>query len=285
MGHSEAALRRRTVFHPYIWAGTMEQAENLLRAVLDTPDADEPRLAYADWCDQQKNPQGAFIRLQLESAKAERAGRLMDKGKLDIRARELSGIYGQQWAGRVAERVEDFRFHRGFVELIRISGVTFLQNAAEIMQLAPIRHLNFVDVQDVIEELICSEHLRSIRSLSFEQCNLGDSDMVHFRKSTTLGELRWLSLRRNNITLDGADHLAASTGLPQLGYVNFAHNPDDPTDDYALDVGYINETWPSSGGTLLENRHGFLPWLRIVGETIEDLTPDRFLFEGAQRGQ
>src|SRR5947209_7167525 len=38
----------------------------LLDAVIADPDADGPRLRYADWCDRQGAPRGAFIRGQVE---------------------------------------------------------------------------------------------------------------------------------------------------------------------------------------------------------------------------
>src|SRR5688500_114374 len=38
----------------------------LLDAVIADPDADEPRLRYAAWCDRQGDPRGTFIREQVE---------------------------------------------------------------------------------------------------------------------------------------------------------------------------------------------------------------------------
>jgi uncharacterized protein (TIGR02996 family) len=42
----------------------MTHDEAFLRAILDNPDDDTPRLVYADWLEEQGDPRGEFIRLQ-----------------------------------------------------------------------------------------------------------------------------------------------------------------------------------------------------------------------------
>ena len=43
----------------------MTQLDAFLRAVKDAPDDDAPRLLLADWLEEQGDPRGEFIRLQL----------------------------------------------------------------------------------------------------------------------------------------------------------------------------------------------------------------------------
>lgn len=43
-----------------------------LQAVLDAPEDDAPRLAYAEWCDRQRDARGEFIRFQIEQAEGKR---------------------------------------------------------------------------------------------------------------------------------------------------------------------------------------------------------------------
>ena len=45
----------------------MTQRDALLRAVCENPDDDLPRLVFADWCDENGEPERAeFIRTQIE---------------------------------------------------------------------------------------------------------------------------------------------------------------------------------------------------------------------------
>jgi uncharacterized protein (TIGR02996 family) len=49
---------------------TMSDGELLLRAILDQPKEDTPRLVYADWCDENGQPERAeFIRVQVTIAR------------------------------------------------------------------------------------------------------------------------------------------------------------------------------------------------------------------------
>src|SRR5947199_8367617 len=44
-------------------------ADGFLARVRELPDADEPRLIYADWLDEQGDPRGEFIRAQVALAR------------------------------------------------------------------------------------------------------------------------------------------------------------------------------------------------------------------------
>src|SRR5262245_17318481 len=62
--------------------------ESRLRAeVISNPDSDAPRLAYAEWCDAQRDERGTFIRLQLERGSAPPSDREL----------ELLARYGSLW--------------------------------------------------------------------------------------------------------------------------------------------------------------------------------------------
>ena len=53
----------------------MTEGEALRQAVIANPDDDTPRLVYADWLDENAQPErAAFIRAQVEAACAERYG-------------------------------------------------------------------------------------------------------------------------------------------------------------------------------------------------------------------
>jgi uncharacterized protein (TIGR02996 family) len=44
----------------------MNEEQAFVRAILDNPDDDTLRLIFADWLEEQGDPQGEFIRIQVE---------------------------------------------------------------------------------------------------------------------------------------------------------------------------------------------------------------------------
>ena len=51
------------------------EAEAFLQRIRAYPDDDAPRLVFADWLDEQGDPRGDFIRVQVALAQLEREGR------------------------------------------------------------------------------------------------------------------------------------------------------------------------------------------------------------------
>src|SRR5262249_46940199 len=47
----------------------MTDADAFLRAIIENPNDDGPRLVYADWLEESGNPRGEFIRVQCEKAR------------------------------------------------------------------------------------------------------------------------------------------------------------------------------------------------------------------------
>jgi uncharacterized protein (TIGR02996 family) len=75
----------------------------LFAAVYAAPDDDEPRLVLADRLQEEGDPRGEFITLQIE-------------GKDAARQRKLESLYGRSWLGRLdGEILPGGRFRRGFL--------------------------------------------------------------------------------------------------------------------------------------------------------------------------
>jgi len=73
--------------------------EAFVRAVVDGPGDDTPRLVYADWLDDRSDPRGAYLRAELEWAKPWRAGeRPGDSSEL----REMASKFDPLWVARVS---------------------------------------------------------------------------------------------------------------------------------------------------------------------------------------
>src|SRR5437660_490323 len=98
--------------------------EALLHAIIENPDDDAPRLAYADWCDQHGQPERAgFIRIQCQ------LGRLPERNPqrrgLEERERWLLRKYKRPWLGELNRLVEHGWFERGFVGAVRLAAERF----------------------------------------------------------------------------------------------------------------------------------------------------------------
>jgi uncharacterized protein (TIGR02996 family) len=173
-----------------------------MQAVLDAPDAEAPRLAYAVLCEANgESKRGQFIRLQIETARRARAGR-DDWWEPASQARELHETTSDAWAGPIHKRVTWYDFYGGFVEDIQLDAKDFLGQADELYQLAPIRRLALQNVAPVVEELFHSPHLARIVSLSLAHQKLGDRGIELLAASPYLGKLVSLDLPGNEITLE-----------------------------------------------------------------------------------
>ena len=247
--------------------------EAALRAVLERPDDDAPRLAYAELMDQRKDERGEFIRRQLRAAQA------TTTQQKTLRSNEADWLltkHRSKWSQEVKGIADEYEFHRGFIAFVSLPARFFLEKAARLLAAAPIQHLDLIDAKPCMSELLGSAHLRRMRSLSLDQSGLDNEDMKQLAASPNLGALRWLSLGYNAITLPGVVELAKSTALPKLRYANFGGNPVDPGEQHANDQGIIVESWMPSSGEWLEEEYGPLPWLHCPAKTTNDIPPDRF---------
>src|SRR5262249_62089098 len=106
-----------------------ETERRLLDAVLADPDADAPRLAYADWA-----------RTQSQA--------------------------GHDSSFLSACGAKDLVFRRGFVEGMSLSGRAFISLGERIMRLTPLREMRVVAVQPFIGELAPCPHLTRLRRVA-----------------------------------------------------------------------------------------------------------------------
>src|SRR5438874_13842040 len=99
-------------------------ADAFLRAILDNPDDDLPRLIYADWLDEHGEAARAeFIRVQIERARLP-----ADNGRQDaLAAREKNLLirHGPEWMLPYHLNAQEFR--RGFVQRIGTSDEQLLR--------------------------------------------------------------------------------------------------------------------------------------------------------------
>ena len=99
----------------------MDQHAALLAAIIDSPDDDLPRLAYADWLEESSRPLRAeFVRLQVELPRLPhddpRRPRLKDREQVLLRKHE------RDWLGPLRAWLSKWEFRRGLLEGVTSAG-------------------------------------------------------------------------------------------------------------------------------------------------------------------
>jgi uncharacterized protein (TIGR02996 family) len=196
------------------------QSAALLEAVHAQPDADAPRMIYADWLTAQGDPRGEFIALQLE-----RSG--------SVRERELLRRHHAQWSGVLHGVLgADGRvFERGFLaagsievgklggELIHAGDWSTLRSLdGHVPELLALRgrldHLRTLYGFLALERFVALRAAGKLESVEHYECTLADPNL---RFDTPLG-LRSLLVRRAlDEQLRALFGSPACAGLEQLG--------------------------------------------------------------------
>jgi uncharacterized protein (TIGR02996 family) len=175
-----------------------------LDAVLAAPDADAPRLAFADYCDALGDPRGPFIRAHL----ADPATRVPPE--FFAAAREVfAAVSG-----------EDFLWGRGFVEGMSFAGRAFLAHGGWVQRRTPLRAIRLVALQPYLAELAACPHFAAIRTLDLRGNRVGPAGLTTLLPALT--HVTGLNLAANNLTLADLPGLFA---LPRLQALDLSGNP------------------------------------------------------------
>jgi uncharacterized protein (TIGR02996 family) len=116
----------------------MTDDDVFLRAILQNPADDTPRLIYADWLDERGEPRGEFIRIQCRLAQL--AATAERRPLLEQSERELLDHHQDRWLGSLRSLLSAWTFRRGFLDEITIPAAIYLQNPA-FHRPATVRHV------------------------------------------------------------------------------------------------------------------------------------------------
>ncbi len=110
----------------------------LFQAILDNPDDDGVRLVYADFLEERGEPErAAFIRVQIELAQLPEGD--PRRPALSAREQALLKEHEKEWASPLRPWATRWGFRRGFVEEATLPGQVYLDHAADMARLAPVR--------------------------------------------------------------------------------------------------------------------------------------------------
>src|SRR6266550_3426966 len=93
----------------------MGDREGFFRAITEDSEDDAPRLVFADWLDEQGDPRGELMRLQVHLARLPEGDHR--RAVLEKRERELLDRHAVDWLGPLRERLRSWRFVRGLLTL------------------------------------------------------------------------------------------------------------------------------------------------------------------------
>lgn len=113
-------------------------ASTLWQAVFASPDEDAPRLVLSDFLQEQGDPRGEFIALQVREARGQASLTEVE------RARELSKQHGAAWLGALRPALAKAEMRRGFlwrIELGRASATSKWPTHARDPQLATVERV------------------------------------------------------------------------------------------------------------------------------------------------
>jgi uncharacterized protein (TIGR02996 family) len=151
----------------------------LLDAVLADPDADAPRLRYADWCDRRNDPRGGFIRAQMaEFQRGECGEEIAYSSSAPAAPSAVKQVL--QWLAPWS--AEDVVFRRGFAEALSLAGRAFLSLGDGLFRTAPIRDMRLVAIAPYVDELAQSPHLAKLRRLDLRGNGIGEPDADRVRE-------------------------------------------------------------------------------------------------------
>lgn len=197
--------------------------QDFLQAILADPEADTPRLIYADWLEEQGNPRGEFIRAQISLLDSDLEEE--ERQELKYRETELLREHESEWLKMLMPYLIDWRFHRGFVEYIRVTASVFINQGQDLFDTEPVRSASFVEIFQVdFATLMNTPSLRMLAGLNLASSWLGIKDAELLAGSPYMVNLKKLLLEGNGLGAGGVQALAKSANLPRLELLELSGN-------------------------------------------------------------
>jgi uncharacterized protein (TIGR02996 family) len=226
----------------------MNDGEALYHAIQEQPGEDTPRLAYADWLQENGNTDRAeFIRLQCEIARDPSAKNI---GQLRGRSNSLLNRHKKQWKGQAGTFMQNVEFHRGFVERFTIRQKNLEKHEEHVLAVAPAPYLAVSSVEDLTrlvrnralsvvqgfslhetaiktgaaEALAERDDLRNLRRLDFPNCLIGNEELSVLSQGFSRAEaLEILNLSGNSFGSEGLRALCRSPWASRLKRIDISH--------------------------------------------------------------
>ncbi len=204
----------------------MSDRLDFVQAIQAEPDDDVARLVFADYLEDQSDPQAELIRVQLQLT--EEAGQPPSRShdRLRQREQELLDHFRQLWCQPLRELgATGVYIRRGFVDELRIHAEKFVAHAAQILELAPaLRLLNLRRAASWVSSILETPELHRIRHLDLRLASLSHGDVRNIVAAPALKKLTGLNLHGNNIGNRGLRTLARYGVFQSLQNLHYGGN-------------------------------------------------------------
>lgn len=171
-----------------------------LRAIGEEPDADEPRLIFADWLEERGCPWAELIRLQCQRETASRTPE-----RLAREERLVNQFWDEDWPRLQPFGVTQGRLRRGLVEELNVDAKAWLEHAETLRELLPtVRTLRLKSLSpaDALPELLRHADWPTLKELAFFNGRFDVSLMRELGRFERLRSIDALGLRACELSLE-----------------------------------------------------------------------------------
>jgi uncharacterized protein (TIGR02996 family) len=219
----------------------MTDGDALLAAICAHPYDDTPRLAYADWLDEQggkaSRDRAEFIRLQIELHGKDDNPANTDK---QIRVNALQSRYYKKWSAPLIGRggplfgKHTFTNHsRGFIHRAGGTAKKWVANGDAVMRLAPITNASVDDLTDeYLKQLVASEWAKRLDTMEltspfdtneYEYSDEPNAEWPDFARFAAgqFPNLKYLWFSAGALDERGAAKVALANPMPNLETLQF----------------------------------------------------------------
>jgi uncharacterized protein (TIGR02996 family) len=202
----------------------MSADRRFLDAIAEAPDDDLPRLAYSDWLEDRGDADRAeFIRLQVELAR--RPVDSPTRREQAFRARELLDRHETEWIAPIRPFVHEWRFRRGFVDMIGLTAANLEAQGTMLFQSSPLRRLWITETNGNLDCLESIPRRNQLTGLDFCGNLLPTAALPRLASFDHFGGLRSLGLLFNQIDDDGARLMCEHPFFQNLTLLRCGANP------------------------------------------------------------
>jgi uncharacterized protein (TIGR02996 family) len=223
------------------------QDEAFLQAILEAPEDDAPRLVYADWLEENGDPERAeFIRVQIRFSSLGPDDPAW--ARLQAREQALWKAHAEEWLAPLPRATREWVvFERGFPGRVSCPFHELPGLDEGLWKVAPVTGLRLHDPwsldsganwggtfdseeevralhRERVREVAAAPQLARFTRLECQESDLDDQDVRVLTRSRHLTRLRHLDLSYNWIGTPGARTLARWPGLGRLTFLDLSAN-------------------------------------------------------------
>lgn len=249
------------------------------------PDADAPRVAYADFMAKYVPPRAELVRLQMERFAADRSANVTKSFYTQAEA-ALVRTHGPDWVRYLrmflipdSKLVLGCRFERGFISHARVAIENVMGFGDRLAQMAPLQHLDVTpgEASGPPARIVGAKLLGRLDSISLAGLGLTNADAPALASCEALSRARWVDLRDNDLGLEGITVLARSKVFANKVRVLLDGNRSNPVEyPFVAPDGSVSSRGCDVDPSKIEDAVGHrVPWLHYPWGHV-DREPDRY---------